>query len=122
MNEPILITLKNGGKSQAIEDALCDKNGYNVRYLGENGKYYYPSDIASVLPLDKGKQINERDFCYQIRKDKEELERKIESMLLSFSYQYGGIHIDSSIKEYETVDAETGKKSPMFAVSLGIRI
>ena len=65
---------------KAIEDALCDKNGYNVRYLGENGKYYYPSDIASVLPLDKGKQINERDFCYQIRKDKEELERKIESM------------------------------------------
>lgn len=60
MNEPILITLKNGGKLKAIEDALCDKNGYNVRYLGENGKYYYPSDIASVLPLDKGKQINER--------------------------------------------------------------
>lgn len=53
MNEPILITLKNGGNLKAIEDALCDKNGYNVRYLGENGKYYYPSDIASVLPLDK---------------------------------------------------------------------
>ena len=31
MNEPILITLKNGGKLKAIEDALCDKNGYNVR-------------------------------------------------------------------------------------------
>lgn len=26
MNEPILITLKNGGKLKAIEDALCDKN------------------------------------------------------------------------------------------------
>ena len=106
MNEPILITLKNGGKLKAIENALFDKNGYNVRYLGENGKYYYPSDIASVLPLDKGKQINERDFCYQIRKDKEELERKIESMLLSFSYQYGGIHIDASRSEERRVGKE----------------
>ena len=122
MNEPILITLRNGGKLQAIEEVLYDKDGCNVRYFGENGKYYYPTDIASVLPLDKGEQIDKRDFYYHIRKDKEELERKIESMLLSFSYQYGGIHIDASIKEYEAADAETGKKSPMFDVSLGIRI
>lgn len=122
MNYQILITLRNGGKLKAIEETLYEKNGYNVRYFGENGKYYNPSDIVSILPIDKGNQIYEKDFCYQIRKGKEELEREIESMLLSFSYKYGGIHIDASIKEFEKSDAETGKKSTMFDVTLGIRI
>lgn len=62
MNEPILITLRNGGKLKAIEEVLYDKDGCNVRYFGENGKYYYPTDIASVLPLDKGEQIDKRDL------------------------------------------------------------
>ena len=41
-------TLKNGGKLKAIEDALCDKNGYNVRYLGENGKYESAGETAGT--------------------------------------------------------------------------
>ena len=67
MNYQILITLRNGGKLKAIEETLYEKNGYNVRYFGENGKYYNPSDIVSILPIDKGKQIYEKDFCYQMQ-------------------------------------------------------
>ena len=43
-------------------------------------------------------------------------------MILSFSEKYGGLHIEICIKEFETTDVNTNKKSPMFKVSFKISI
>lgn len=117
-----IITLRNGNTLRAAEEICFDKGLGSIRYLGEDGKYYLPYDIVSISPFDKDKSAIERDCIYQLRKDKEILERKIESMILSFSEKYGGLHIETCIKEFETTDVNTNKKSPMFKVSFKISI
>lgn len=122
MNEFVIIALNNGTCIRALQQTYCHPiNGGGIRYLGEDGEFYSPSDIVSISPFDKEKCTIRRDCIYQLKKDKEQLERKIESMLLSFSEQYG-VHIDASIKEHESTDVNTNKKSQIFNVTLKISI